>query len=76
MPRPAAMANLLGDVWAHGEPDWSGALSQPDIKLHLYGKMEPRPGRKMGHFTASAATAFHAEQLVRAARSRASRERQ
>ena len=76
MPRPAAMANLLGDVWAHGEPDWAGALSQADVKLHLYGKMEPRPGRKMGHFTASAATASHAEQLVRAARSRAGRESQ
>jgi 5-(carboxyamino)imidazole ribonucleotide synthase len=74
MPRPAAMANLLGDVWANGEPDWAGALSQADIKLHLYGKLEPRPGRKMGHFTTSAATASKAEQLVRAARSRASRE--
>jgi 5-(carboxyamino)imidazole ribonucleotide synthase len=76
MPRAAAMANLLGEVWANGEPDWAGALSQADIKLHLYGKLEPRPGRKMGHFTASAATASQAEQLVRAARSRASREDQ
>lgn len=71
MPRPAAMANLLGDVWAHGEPDWQAALSLPDAKLHLYGKSEPRPGRKMGHFTAIAPTARHAEHLVRTARDRA-----
>jgi 5-(carboxyamino)imidazole ribonucleotide synthase len=74
MPRPAAMANLLGDVWAKGEPDWRGVLSQADVKLHLYGKLEPRPGRKMGHLTTSAATAPHAEQIVRAARSRAGHE--
>jgi len=49
--RPAAMANLLGDLWAEGEPDWSGALALPDVKLHLYGKGDPRPGRKMGHLT-------------------------
>jgi 5-(carboxyamino)imidazole ribonucleotide synthase len=73
MPRPAAMANLLGDVWANGEPDWPAALSEPDVKLHLYGKLEARPGRKMGHVTASAHTARHAENLVRTARSRASR---
>ncbi|MBV9768787.1 MAG: 5-(carboxyamino)imidazole ribonucleotide synthase [Bryobacterales bacterium] len=52
MHRPAAMANLLGDLWADGEPDWSAACAFPDIKLHLYGKLEPRPGRKMGHLTA------------------------
>ena len=74
MPRPAAMANLLGDVWAQGEPDWPAALSLPDVKLHLYGKLEPRPGRKMGHFTAIAPTARHAENLVRTARSRAVRQ--
>jgi 5-(carboxyamino)imidazole ribonucleotide synthase len=50
--RPAAMANLLGDLWANGEPDWRAACAFPDVKLHLYGKMEPRPGRKMGHLTA------------------------
>ena len=54
--RPAAMANLLGDLWVDGEPDWSGALALPDVKLHLYGKTEPRPGRKMGHLTALADT--------------------
>jgi len=52
MHRPAAMANILGDLWASGEPDWRAACSYPDVKLHLYGKLEPRPGRKMGHLTA------------------------
>ncbi|HRI02228.1 MAG TPA: 5-(carboxyamino)imidazole ribonucleotide synthase [Pyrinomonadaceae bacterium] len=66
--RPAAMANLLGDVWANGEPDWSAALTDPNIKLHLYGKMEPRKGRKMGHLTAVADTASDAALIVRAAR--------
>ncbi len=50
--RPAAMANLLGDLWSNGEPDWAAALAVPNVKLHLYGKREPRPGRKMGHLTA------------------------
>lgn len=50
--RPAAMANLLGDLWPeHGEPAWERLLAYPDVKLHLYGKMEPRKGRKMGHLT-------------------------
>ena len=52
MHRPAAMANLLGDLWVNGEPDWLAACAFPDVKLHLYGKLEPRPGRKMGHLTA------------------------
>src|SRR5262249_30138488 len=47
----AAMANLLGDLWADGEPDWAKALADPRIKLHLYGKARARPGRKMGHLT-------------------------
>ncbi len=71
--RPAAMANLLGDVWQGGEPDWSAALKLPQVKLHLYGKSEPRPGRKMGHITALAHTAAEAEQLVLAARQAAGR---
>ena len=67
--RPAAMANLLGDVWAHGEPDWPAALAVGhDVKVHLYGKAEPRPGRKMGHLTATADTAAEAARVVRAAR--------
>jgi 5-(carboxyamino)imidazole ribonucleotide synthase len=52
--RPAAMANLLGDRWRHGEPDWHAAVSDPRVKLHVYGKSEPKPGRKMGHLTALA----------------------
>jgi len=49
---PAAMVNLLGDVWARGEPDWKAALgNDPGVKLHLYGKQTPKPGRKMGHLT-------------------------
>lgn len=50
--RPAAMVNLLGDLWDRGEPDWPAALrSDPGVKLHLYGKRSARPGRKMGHLT-------------------------
>ncbi|SIN89082.1 5-(carboxyamino)imidazole ribonucleotide synthase [Singulisphaera sp. GP187] len=50
--RPAAMVNLLGDLWAEGEPDWQAALrSDPGVKLHLYGKKGASPGRKMGHLT-------------------------
>jgi 5-(carboxyamino)imidazole ribonucleotide synthase len=66
--RPAAMANLLGDVWADGTPDWTGALAMPDVKLHLYGKEDARPGRKMGHLTALADTPEEAARLVRQAR--------
>jgi 5-(carboxyamino)imidazole ribonucleotide synthase len=53
---PAAMANLLGDLWSAGEPDWAAALAIPGVKLHLYGKRSARPGRKMGHLTATAST--------------------
>ncbi|MGE3275888.1 MAG: 5-(carboxyamino)imidazole ribonucleotide synthase [Vicinamibacterales bacterium] len=66
--RPAAMANLLGDLWADGEPDWAAALAIPEVKLHLYGKAEPRPGRKMGHLTALADSAEAAAERVLAAR--------
>jgi 5-(carboxyamino)imidazole ribonucleotide synthase len=48
---PAVMVNLLGDIWREGEPEWNGLFEQPNLKLHLYGKHEARPGRKMGHFT-------------------------
>ena len=67
--RPAAMANILGDVWAGGEPDWPAAAAVPNVKLHLYGKAEPRPGRKMGHLTAVGRTAAEAAAAVREARS-------
>lgn len=75
--RPAAMANLLGDIWiaANGElrePDWRAALAgeaaNGEVKLHLYGKSEPRKGRKMGHLTAFGSTADEAAKRVRAAR--------
>lgn len=66
--RPAAMANLLGDVWKNGEPNWAAAAATPSVKIHLYGKIDPRPGRKMGHITAIADTAGDAARLVREAR--------
>jgi 5-(carboxyamino)imidazole ribonucleotide synthase len=66
--QPAAMANLLGDLWANGEPLWAAALACPDVKLHLYGKTTPRPGRKMGHLTALASTPEAARSRVVAAR--------
>jgi 5-(carboxyamino)imidazole ribonucleotide synthase len=48
---PTVMVNLLGDLWSEGRPpDWSPILAQPRAKLHLYGKLEGRPGRKMGHY--------------------------
>lgn len=68
MLRPAAMANLLGDIWSAGEPDWAAACSIPQVKLHLYGKLAPRAGRKMGHLTATAPTAQESEKIVRSAR--------
>lgn len=67
--RPAAMANLLGELWANGAPRWERALAHRDVKLHLYGKGEARPGRKMGHLTVLAATAGEAVARVLAARS-------
>jgi 5-(carboxyamino)imidazole ribonucleotide synthase len=66
--RPAAMANLLGDLWQGGPPRWDVALCSGDVKLHLYGKAEPRPGRKMGHLTALADTPAEAQRQVLAAR--------
>jgi 5-(carboxyamino)imidazole ribonucleotide synthase len=66
--RPAAMANLLGDLWADGEPDWAAACREPDVTLHLYGKTQARPGRKMGHLTALAGTTDEAVRSVLRAR--------
>lgn len=66
--RPAVMANLLGDLWQAGEPDWAAALAHPAVKLHLYGKAQARPGRKMGHLTALAEDSAEALRLVQAAR--------
>lgn len=70
---PAAMANLLGDIWEGGEPNWPAACAFGGVKLHLYGKHEPRPGRKMGHMTARASTAEAAIALVKSARNALSR---
>jgi 5-(carboxyamino)imidazole ribonucleotide synthase len=67
--QPAAMVNLLGDLWANGEPHWNAALAMPDVHLHLYGKASPRPGRKMGHITALGPTATVARARALAARS-------
>ncbi len=66
--RPAAMANLLGDLWVDGDPNWAAAMRIGDVKLHLYGKDGPRPGRKMGHLTALARTPQEAQDRVIAAR--------
>jgi 5-(carboxyamino)imidazole ribonucleotide synthase len=62
--RPAAMANLLGELWLGGEPNWAGACRQPDVKLHLYGKIQARPGRKMGHLTSMGRTVEEAQDRV------------
>jgi 5-(carboxyamino)imidazole ribonucleotide synthase len=54
---PTAMVNLLGDLWHEGrQPNWEHVLRNPQAKLHLYGKREPRPGRKMGHYTCVASS--------------------
>lgn len=71
---PAAMANLLGDLWGKGEPDWESVLKMPEIKLHLYGKSRPLPGRKMGHLVAFGSTGEEAVARVREARRRLGRE--
>ena len=66
--RPAAMANLLGDLWGEDQPNWAAACAFPDVKLHLYGKDHPRPGRKMGHLTAMGRTVHEAQDRVIGAR--------
>jgi 5-(carboxyamino)imidazole ribonucleotide synthase len=65
---PVVMVNLLGDLWAAGEPRWEEALKRPGVRLHLYGKAEPRPGRKMGHMNCLAADANAALALAQEAR--------
>jgi 5-(carboxyamino)imidazole ribonucleotide synthase len=59
---PVVMVNLLGDVWGNSQPHWETLLSEANIKLHLYGKQEARPGRKMGHFNVLAETVDQAMQ--------------
>jgi 5-(carboxyamino)imidazole ribonucleotide synthase len=65
------MVNLLGDLWKQGEPNWASAAAVDNVKIHLYGKLHARPGRKMGHLTALAdtvdealAAALHARRLL------------
>ncbi|MCG6158532.1 5-(carboxyamino)imidazole ribonucleotide synthase [Rubinisphaera margarita] len=66
--KPSAMINLLGDVWTGGVPNWAEALKHPEATLHLYGKREPRVGRKMGHLTVLSDTAEEAIDIARQAR--------
>jgi len=68
---PVVMVNILGDAWKWsadgklaGEPNWDALLAQPNVRLHLYGKEEPRIGRKMGHFTVTARDAEMAFELA------------
>jgi 5-(carboxyamino)imidazole ribonucleotide synthase len=70
---PAAIANLLGDLWEGVTPDVTGALEVPDVRLHLYGKTSARPGRKMGHLSAVSASTQVALDSVLEARRRFSR---
>ena len=67
---PAAIVNLLGDVWMAGKPDFAAALRVPGVRLHLYEKREARPGRKMGHLSATGATADEALNRVLEAKGR------
>ncbi len=64
---PAAMVNILGDLWRDGPPPFERALALPGVRLHLYGKREARSGRKMGHLTALADSADAALELGLAA---------
>jgi 5-(carboxyamino)imidazole ribonucleotide synthase len=66
---PVTMLNLMGDLWARGTPNWPAALAQDGARLHLYGKKDARPGRKMGHvnvLAADADAALAAAETVRA----------
>jgi 5-(carboxyamino)imidazole ribonucleotide synthase len=65
---PVTMVNLLGDLWAGGEPRWEEVFRRPGVKLHLYGKQEARPGRKMGHLNVLARTPEQALRLALEAR--------
>ena len=64
---PCVMLNLLGELWSAGPPDWAGVLALPGAQLHLYGKAQARPGRKMGHLTVTAANADEADRVARVA---------
>ncbi|MDH5535793.1 MAG: 5-(carboxyamino)imidazole ribonucleotide synthase, partial [Betaproteobacteria bacterium] len=65
---PVVMVNLLGEAWQQGQPQWESVFRLPEAKLHLYGKHDPRPGRKMGHFTVLGASPDDALQKALAIR--------
>lgn len=65
---PVVMVNILGEAWAGGVPDWKALQALPGLHLHLYGKSEARPGRKMGHFNVLAADLNEALDLARRAK--------
>jgi 5-(carboxyamino)imidazole ribonucleotide synthase len=65
---PVAMINLLGDLWRHGPPRWAEVFRRPGVRLHLYGKAEARPGRKMGHLNCLADDSHQALALALATR--------
>ena len=67
---PAAIVNLLGDVWLKGEPNFAAALAIPGVRLHLYEKHTPRAGRKMGHLSAVGVSAEEALERVLEAKQR------
>ncbi|MFZ0747246.1 MAG: 5-(carboxyamino)imidazole ribonucleotide synthase [Terracidiphilus sp.] len=67
---PAAIVNLLGEMWLDGEPDFAAGLTVPGVRLHLYEKHTPRAGRKMGHLSATGATAKEALERVLEAKRR------
>ena len=67
---PAAIVNLLGEVWLEGDPDFAAALAVPGVRLHLYEKHTPRAGRKMGHLSATGSTAEEALERVLEAKRR------
>lgn len=68
-----AMVNLLGDLWDAGPPDWTSVLADPHAKLHLYGKSQPRAGRKMGHLTVTSSIASAAVERALALRAEVTR---
>jgi 5-(carboxyamino)imidazole ribonucleotide synthase len=71
---PCAIVNLLGDLWLDGEPDFPAALTVPGVRLHLYEKLSPRAGRKMGHLSAVGSTSEEALERVLEGKKRMKRE--
>jgi 5-(carboxyamino)imidazole ribonucleotide synthase len=67
---PCAIVNLLGDLWLEGEPNFAAAMAVSGIRLHLYEKLAPRNGRKMGHLSATGTTAEEALERVLEAKQR------